>query len=49
MILWHHENKGNDHQPKKLWLLCKFSMPVSKEMYREEFGENGYWCQGVRS
>ena len=36
--------KGNDHQPKKFWLLNKFSSSVPNEMHREELGEYKYWC-----
>ena len=27
-----HEKKRNDHQPKKLWLLKKFSLSVPKDL-----------------
>lgn len=43
------ENKGNDPQPMMLWLSNKFSLSRPKEMYREEWGENGHWCSGVKS
>ena len=38
-VLQDHENKGNDGQTKKIWLLNKFSISVWKEMYSEEYGE----------
>ena len=42
------ESKGNNGQPEKVWLWNKFSLSVPKEMYREEYREYGYWCQGVK-
>ena len=42
-----HESKGNDRQLRKLWLLNEFSLSVPKEMYGEEYGEDGYWYKGV--
>ena len=38
------KNKGNDHQPKKLWLFSKFSLSVPKEVYRWEYREHEYQC-----
>ena len=38
-----HENKGNDHQLKKPWLFNKFSLSIPLEIYREQYGGNGYW------
>ena len=29
---------------KSSWLFKKFSLSVSLEMYREQYGEYGYWC-----
>ena len=42
------QNLGNDCQLNKLWLINKFSLSAPKEMSGEEYGEYGYWCQGVQ-
>ena len=33
---------------KSSWLFKKFSLSVSLEMYREQYGEYEYWCYGVK-
>ena len=30
------------------WLLNKFSLSAPQEMYREQYGEYAYWCEGVK-
>ena len=37
------ENQRNDHQLKKPQIVKKI-LPVSKEIYREQYGEYAYWC-----
>ena len=39
-----NEDRENDPQHKKLWLLHIFSLSLPKEIYREEYGGYGYWC-----
>ena len=41
------ENKGNDHQLKKLFFLINSPCLVQKQTYREHYEEYAYWCQAV--
>ena len=31
-------------KPMKLWFFNEFSLQVPEGKYREEYGEDGYWC-----
>ena len=35
------------HNLRSPWLWNKFSLSEPYEMYREQYGEYAYWCQGV--
>ena len=43
-----YENKGNDKHFNKLLIVKQFSSSTPKEMYREQYGEDAYWCKSIK-
>ena len=43
-----HNNQRNDHKLRSSWMLNKFSMSASSEMYGEQYEEYAYWYKGVK-